>query len=259
MFDELSQSYGHLRRAAAHFASDTAARLSPGYERARMAAGRGFTSARHAITPAWEQLRMMPSGQGPHLMRRAMGMGMGMGMREAMGPQMHLSRRQRKKLKREARRHRMGSLTGLLAAGAAVGAASAIVMRRRRAAQWQEYEQFAADELGYDDELYGETRGRRFMQGKYGAKMAGDRARAASRVAAGAATMADTLAGQAGRLADNLHERAHAQETQADRQQGGQGPHGPHANGPFGAHSRSMGWGQDGAKAPSKPDNSGRM
>jgi hypothetical protein len=240
MLDELSQGYGHLRKAATHFASDTSERLAPSYDRARVLAGRGFMTARDRISPAMMQMRPMYE-QMKHGAMNARNM-------EAM--KSHLSRRQRKAMEK-AQQKGMGPMTGLLVAGAALGAASAIVARRRRAAQWHAYDmaggESAAEHYGYDDTHYGQTKGRRFMkfgQDRYGGQMGRGRP---SKMTAGAASMADTFAGRAGRVADNLHERANAPERghQQGMQQGTQtnrapGLHGPHANGPFGPQGRAM-------------------
>ena len=77
---------------------------------------------------------------------------------------------------------------GLLAAGAAVGAAGAIVARRRRAAaEWDDYDPMTA----MDEAQYG-----------------GEKPSPGKKVTAGAASVADSVSSQAGKLADTLHEKS---------------------------------------------------
>jgi hypothetical protein len=78
-------------------------------------------------------------------------------------------------------------LVGLLAAGTAAGAVGAIVARRRRdAAQWDEYDPMPA------------VSGTNY----------GDNPHAGHRVTSGAASVADSVSAQAGKIADSLHERS---------------------------------------------------
>lgn len=87
-----------------------------------------------------------------------------------------------------SRRNRLPALVGLLAVGAAVGAVGAMIARRRRAAsQWDDYEPMTSiDEAPY----------------------AGEKPTATKKVTAGAASMADSVSSQAGKLAGTLHEKS---------------------------------------------------
>ena len=95
-----------------------------------------------------------------------------------------------------ANRKTRWGLIGLLAAGAAVGAAGAMFARRRRAAaaQWNQYEP------GIDDIAFADA-----------ATDVGDGVVAATtkKVAAGAAAVAESVSTQAHKLADTLHEKTH--------------------------------------------------
>ena len=95
-----------------------------------------------------------------------------------------------RKEKRLSRRRRWPMIVGLLAAGTAAGAIGAMAAQRRRAAaQWDEYEPLPSiDDLGY-----GGT---------------GTAPASGKRVAAGAASVAETVADQAARIADTLHEKS---------------------------------------------------
>jgi hypothetical protein len=152
--DELSQSYGHLRMAAAHAAGGAAERITPGYDRARMATSRRWNTTKGAFNPLYEQIR-----EGAANARR----------------------------EQDVKRNKWPVVVGLIAAGAAAGAAGAMIARRRRvAAQWDEYEPMAGlEEAAYEG-----------------------RSSTGHRVTSGAASVADSVSSQAGKLADSLHERA---------------------------------------------------
>jgi hypothetical protein len=92
------------------------------------------------------------------------------------------------KAQEAAKPNRWRALVGLLAAGAAVGAAGAIVARRRRAAaEWDDYDPMTA----MDEAQYG-----------------GGKPSPGKKVTAGAASVADSVSSQAGKLADTLHEKS---------------------------------------------------
>jgi hypothetical protein len=162
LWNELTQSYGHLRLAVGHATDGVADRVAPSYERARAAAGRGLSTTRSAISPLYEQRW-----------------------------------RQDDRFTNARREHRMGNrkkrwpaLVGILAAGAAVGAAGAMFARRRRAAaQWTEYGP------GIDDIDN--------LPNAHGTGHA-----ALTKVTAGAAAVAESVSAQAGKIADTLHEKA---------------------------------------------------
>ncbi len=172
---EFGEGVGALRRAAGHFAQGTAERLSPTYDRARNVAGRGWETTRDRMSPAYER------------------------MREGAG-----RARSMKHQKEAPKRSRMRTMRGLLIAGAAVGAASAAVARRRRQqAEWQNYDAMT----GFDESRYAESR--------YGGKPS-----AGQKVTSSAATMADSLSSGVGRIADSLHERS-AQMQEKAQEAGG--------------------------------------
>jgi hypothetical protein len=160
LMDELSQSYGHLKMAAAHAAGGAAERITPGYDKARNRASRGWYTTRDAFAPLYEQVR-----EGAANARKE--------------PQV--------------KRNKWPMVAGLVAAGAAVGAAGAMIARRRRvAAQWDQYDPMPS----LEESPYGEAK-----------------PSATHRVTAGAASVADSVSSQAGKLADTLHERARSSES----------------------------------------------
>jgi hypothetical protein len=157
MMNEMAESYSHLKQAAGHVAGGTAERLTPRYDRARNAASRGWSTTKGAFSPLYLQMQ-----EGAANARRE---------------------------QQVSKKNRWPALAGLLAAGAAVGAAGAMVVRRRRAAsQWDEYEPLP----GATDTPYGESKV----------------STAASKVSAGAASVADSVSAQAGKLAGSLHEKS---------------------------------------------------
>jgi hypothetical protein len=157
--DELSQSYGHLKLAAAHAAGGAAERMTPSYDRAREMAARRFSTTKGTFSPLYEQIREGAAN--------ARGIN---GRREP-----------------EMKRNKWPVVLGLVAAGAAAGACGAMIARRRRvASQWDEYDPMASVE----ESPYGEHKS------------------TSQRVSAGAASVADSVSAQAGKLAESLHERS---------------------------------------------------
>lgn len=119
---ELGESFDHLRQAATHAATGMSETLGP-------LAAAAATNARHAGDTA----------------RRATAK--------------NLKVMTRKKEPRMSRK-RWPMMAGLLAAGAAVGAVGALVMRRRRRHEWEEYDPTQAIETpaeAPDDVLYSAT------------------------------------------------------------------------------------------------------
>jgi hypothetical protein len=182
LVSELGHSAVHLRRAAGHLAMGTAEHLTPTYDRARHMADQGWSSTQETLKPIYQQVRENAMNT------RAM---------KQMGQD---RMKQMKKMKAKRNEHgRWRGLSGLLIAGAAVGAMSAAVARRRRAqqAEWEEYEPMT----GYDESRYAES--------QYAQKPAG------AKVASGAANMVDTFSSRAGRIADSLHERSATMQERA--------------------------------------------
>jgi hypothetical protein len=162
--DELAQTYGHLKLAAAHVAGGAAEKLTPPYDKARNVATRGWATTRDAFSPLYEQMRVGAAN----------------------------ARREHEVTKK----NRWPILMGLLAAGAAVGAAGAMVVRRRRASvAWDEYEPAGPIE-----------------EGTFGAGES-----EAHKVAAGAASVAGSVSSQAGRLAESLNDKAERPEASPQR------------------------------------------
>ena len=172
LMDELAESYGHLKSAAGHVAGGTAEKLTPPYDRARNAASRSWYTTKDAFAPLYVQMR-----EGAANARK----------------------------EQQVKKNRWPVLVGLLAAGAAVGAAGAVVARRRRnAAQWDEYDPMPA----VSDASYGSS-----TSSSPAAKMAS----ATDKVTASAANVADAVSTQAGKAADSLHEKSSGRGSMSDK------------------------------------------
>jgi hypothetical protein len=128
--DELSEGFGHLRLAAAHAAGGVGATVGPRWDSAkghmpprvgtmRRAAANRFDVAVAGLVPLMEAARI--------------------GAAEATRDAQKARRRAEKRESRMSRK-RVTILVSLLTAGAAVGAAGAIVSSRRNRAKWEEYE-----------------------------------------------------------------------------------------------------------------------
>jgi hypothetical protein len=194
----------HARRMHNH-RQEFMSEFGEGVDAFRRAAGHLAQGTAERLSPTYDRARHL-AGRGLESTRQGMSP-MYQQLREnAMGRSI---RHQKKEI---AKRGRRRMLRGLLVTGAAIGAASAAVARRRRQqAEWAEYEPTA----GFDESRYAES--------KYGQRSA------TQKVAAGAATMADSLSDRAGRLADSLHERSSGMPETTGGQHHDTGPMGPSA------------------------------
>jgi cytoskeletal protein RodZ len=106
----------------------------------------------------------------------------------------------------QVKKNRWPVLVGLLAAGAAVGAAGAMVARRRRtAAQWDEYDPMPA----VSDASYGSPSGSSAAASKMSS--------ATDKVTTSAANVAESVSSQAGKVADSLHEKSSGRGSTPDK------------------------------------------
>lgn len=173
MRDELAESIGHLKLAAAHVAGGAAEKLTPTYDRTRRLTARGWNSTRGGIAPVLHQMRDGAANA-----------------RRRLNPESTLKVSVKSKSKSKRGRTKP-ALVGLLAAGAVAGAAGAVITRRRRAAQqWDEYQPGHTDPAssGGGVSHLGRT--------------------AKDKVTAGVATAADKLSDTAGKVSEKLHERS---------------------------------------------------
>ena len=124
---ELNESLDHFMQAATHIAGGMGAAVGP-----RVTAARGY------VTPTAGRMRNAASqGWGSTVVAMAP---LASAAKDGARSAGNMARRAKSRNKREAEvgRRRWSMLAGLLAAGAAVGAAGAMVLRRRK--QWEEYD-----------------------------------------------------------------------------------------------------------------------
>jgi hypothetical protein len=163
MKNELGQSADHFKRAATIAAKETGAtvgpkfyaardRVQPAAIRAKGAASNGWDSALATITPlvaaATETVRQ--AGKESAVVSKKQAKANRKNARR-------LEKRAGKVMNRKRSGRRGSRLVGLALLGAAVGAGAAFVMRRRQAAQWDEYdpsEPIAAAPVGADDAAF---------------------------------------------------------------------------------------------------------
>jgi hypothetical protein len=140
--EELGSSWEHLLQAAAFAAGGMGSTIGPRATKVRLAAERGWDTAVVPLAIAYRE-----------------------GAADARAAALKHSKQSKYRRKgNQMSGRRVGVLVGLLAAGAAVGAASALVVRRRKREQWAEYEPSEALEAA--------TAETRSMLDKAGAKAA---------------------------------------------------------------------------------------
>jgi hypothetical protein len=217
IMDELAESAAHLRLAAGHAAGGAQHRLGPAIDMARTAANRGMTTTRGSLSPIYDQMRGA-TGNRFTAPFRSMSTGSASGSRRG-GNTGSESRRgfglwmrstssgengSATKMGRgwnasgagtDGRRRRWPMVLGIVAAGAAVGAVGAMAARRQReTAGWDEYGPSDTLDSGLGEPGFGDSEGRRVSTAR-------------KKVAASAASVADTVSVRAGRIADSLHNR----------------------------------------------------
>ena len=146
MRNELGQSADHFKRAATIAAKETSAtvgtkfyaardRVQPAAVRARGAASSGWDSALATVTPlvaaATETVRQAGKANAEVSKKQA---------KANKKNAKRLEKRANKALNRKRGGRRGSKLIGLALLGATVGAGAAFAMRRRQAAQWDEYD-----------------------------------------------------------------------------------------------------------------------
>ncbi|MEV0455667.1 hypothetical protein [Catellatospora methionotrophica] len=122
MREEMGQSWDHFLQAATHAAGGVGASFGPTTGRMRRATSRGMGTTASALAPLAAAYREGAT-DALHASKKA-----------------HAKARKSKKGGHVSGKGNTGMLIGLLAAGAAVGIAGALVMKRRRQQQWSEYD-----------------------------------------------------------------------------------------------------------------------
>jgi hypothetical protein len=122
MREELGSSWEHFLQAATYAANGVGSTVGPGASKVRGMAAKSWDSTTATIAPLAEAYRH--------------------GAADAQAAALKLAKKSKKssKGKQGMSNRKTGMLIGLLVAGAAVGAAGAMVIRRRRKQQWADYD-----------------------------------------------------------------------------------------------------------------------
>jgi hypothetical protein len=143
---ELGQSVDHFKRAANIAAQETSATVSPKLNAAKDKVQPAVSQAKDAASSGWDSavatLTPLIAAAGENV-RQAGKKTAKVSKRQAKANKKNaqkLEKRANRALGRKQRGSRAGKLFGLALAGAAVGAGAAYVVRRRKAAQWDEYD-----------------------------------------------------------------------------------------------------------------------
>jgi hypothetical protein len=139
MKNELGQSVDHFRRAATIAAQETSATVGPKFYAARDRVQPAAVKAKGAATGSWDNALAALAPLVAAATSNA---------RQASKETAKMSRKNARKLEKRAnkamgrkqRGRRGGRLVGLALVGAAVGAGAAYVVRRKKTAQWDEYD-----------------------------------------------------------------------------------------------------------------------
>ena len=157
MKSELNQSVDHFKRAAALAAQETSATVGPKYsaardrvqpaaEKAKGAATSGWDSALATLTPLVAAAAEIVRKTGDNVKKtsketaKASRKAAKADSKAAQKSAKRLEKRADKALSRKQSSGRGGKLVRLALVGAAVGAGAAYFLRKRRAAQWDEYD-----------------------------------------------------------------------------------------------------------------------
>jgi hypothetical protein len=144
MRDELGQGVEHFKRAATLAAQETSATVGPKLTAARGRVQPATTRARDAASSSWETAvaTLVPlitaAGENVRLTGKKSAQ---VSKKEAKANKKNAKKLEKRASKALGRSRRgSGRFLGLAVAGAALGAGAAYAMRKRRAAQWEEYD-----------------------------------------------------------------------------------------------------------------------
>jgi hypothetical protein len=153
MKSELGQSVDHFKRAASIAAQETSATVGPKFYAARDRVQPTAVKAKDAATSSWDSALATLTPLVTAATEKAQQVGnvttktakssrkdVKASRKDAKKNAKKLEKRANKTLGRKQKSRTGGKLTALLLAGAAVGAAGAFVVRKRRQEQWDEYD-----------------------------------------------------------------------------------------------------------------------
>lgn len=155
MRNELGQSVDHFKRAATIAANETSATVAPKINAARDRVQPAASAAKDAASQSWDSALAALTAASENV-RQA-----GKTTKKVSKRQFKAEQKQARKLQKKAekavgrKKSRTGRLFGYALLGTAVGIGAAYVARRRREAQWDEYE--PTTRTGADDAAFEPT------------------------------------------------------------------------------------------------------
>jgi len=146
MKSELGQSVDHFKRAAAIAAQETSSTVGPKFSAARDRVQPAATKAKGAATSSWDSALatltplVTAATQSARQSNEKVAKVGRKAAKDNRKSAKKLEKHAAKALSRKSSGRRSSRLIGLALIGGAVGAGAAYVLRRRQAAQWDEYE-----------------------------------------------------------------------------------------------------------------------
>jgi len=142
MKNELGQSVDHFKRAASLAAQETGATVGPKFNAARDRVQPAAVKAKETASSSWDSAlaALTPLVTAATQTTTSSKKALKASKKDAKKNAKKIEKRADKALAREQRGSRTSTLAGLALVGAAVGVAAAYVARRRKAAQWDEYD-----------------------------------------------------------------------------------------------------------------------
>ncbi|MEV6303851.1 hypothetical protein AB0M02_30900 [Actinoplanes sp. NPDC051861] len=158
MRNELNQSMDHFKRAASLAAQETSATVGPKFTAAKDRVQPAASKARDAASNSWDSavatLSPLVTAASDNVRQT------GKTAKKQSRKQLKKQEKAARKLEHKARKatgrekSRKGRLAGYALLGTAVGIGAAYLARRRRDAQWEEYEPATASQTGADDAAF---------------------------------------------------------------------------------------------------------
>ena len=142
MKNEIGQSVDHFKRAASLAAQETGATVGPKINAARDRVQPAAVKAKDAASTSWDSAlaALTPLVTAATQTTTTSKKALKASKKDAKKSAKKIEKRANKALGRKQSSGRKSTLAGLALVGAAVGVAAAYVVRRRKAAQWDEYD-----------------------------------------------------------------------------------------------------------------------
>lgn len=164
MKNEIGQSVDHFKRAASLAAQETGATVGPKFNAARDRVQPAAVKAKETASSSWDNAlaALTPLVTAATQTATTGKKALKANKKDAKKNAKKIEKRADKALSRKQGRSKTSTLAGLALVGAAVGVAAAYVVRRRKAAQWDEYDPSAPISstqpvVGADDAVFEPT------------------------------------------------------------------------------------------------------